>query len=86
MQALKIKPFRAVYFAHTAYGQITEDKVLLLNKISELKMVAELVAIDRTQPCPENKLEFDLLKPFTDNHSIKLIFVDKMKGHAYFCT
>ena len=42
--------------------------------------------IDRTQPCPENKLEFKLLKPFTNKHQIKLIFADKKKGHAYFCT
>ena len=49
-------------------------------------MVAELVAIDWTQPCPENKLEFDLPRPFTNDHQLKLIFVDKMKRHAYFCT
>ena len=83
MQALKIKPFRAVYFTRTAYGQITEDKVLLLSKESELKMVAELIPLDRTQECPENKLDFDLQQPL-NNHQIKLMFADQKKGHAYF--
>ena len=84
--ALKIKPFKAVYKKYTAHIQITEDKVLLLSRVEELKMVAELVPIDKTQPCPEHKLEFELSEPFTNNHQIKLIFVDKMKEHAYFCT
>ena len=84
--ALKITPFKQVYCAHTAYTQITEDRVLLLSVVEELKIVAELVPIDRTQRCTENKLEFDLLKPFTRFHQIKLIFVDKKKGHAYFCS
>jgi hypothetical protein len=39
-------------------------------------MVAELVPIDRTKPCPENKLDFKLLKPFTEKHQIKLIIAD----------
>ena len=84
MQALKIKPFRVVYFAHTAYGQITEDKVLLLSKESELKMVAELIPLDRTQECPENKLNFDLQQTLSSKHQIKLMFADQKKGHAYF--
>ena len=84
MQALKIKPFRAVYFSLTAYGQITEDKVLLLNKESELKMVAELIPLDRTQECAENKLNFDLQQTLSNNHQIKLMFADQKKGHAYF--
>ena len=60
--------------------------MLLLSRVDEFKMEAELVSIDRTQPCPENKLEFKLLKPFTNRHQIKLIFSDKKKGLAYFCT
>ena len=60
--------------------------MLLLSVVEELKIVAELVPIDRTQPCPENKIEFDLTKPFTANHHINLIYVDKKKGHAYFCS
>ena len=84
MHALKIKPFISEYFTSTAYGQITEDKVLLLSKESELKMVAELIPLDRTQECPENKLDFDLQQPFSGNHQIKLMFADQKKGHAYF--
>ena len=49
-------------------------------------MVAELVPIDPTQPCPENKLEFDLQKRFTKYHQLDLVFVDQKKAHAYFCT
>ena len=60
--------------------------MLLLSRVDEFKMEAELVSIDRTQPCPENKLEFKLLKPFTYKHRINLMFADKKKGHAYFCT
>ena len=87
MVALKVKPFKAVYKNFTAHTQITEDKVLLLSSVDEFKIEAELVPIDRTQPCPENKLEFDLLKPFIKNHhQITLMFADKKKGHAYFCT
>ena len=84
--AVKVKPFKAVYGQDTAHTQITEDKVFLLSCVDEFKMEAELVSIDRTQPCPENKLEFKLLKPFTNKHQIILIFADKKKRHAYFCT
>ena len=58
--------------------------MLLLSYKSELKMVAELIPLDRTQECPENKLDFDLQQPFSGNHQIKLMFADQKKGHAYF--
>ena len=84
--ALKVKPLKAVNAKYTAHTQITEDKVLLLSVVDKFKMEAELVSIDWTQPLPENKLEFKLLKRFTIKHQIKLMFADKKKGHAYFCT
>ena len=84
--ALKVKKFKAIYNQDTVYAQITEDKVLLLSQVSEFQMVAELVPIDRTQICQENKLAFTLEKPFTDDHQIKLMFADKQKGHAFFFT
>ena len=78
LNALKVKQFKAVLFATTAHAMITEDKVLLLSKVqaSEFAMVAELVSIDRTQPCPENKLDLTLMKPFADDHQINLMFAD----------
>ncbi len=42
--------------------------------------------IDRTQKCSDDKLEFYLAEIFSSDHQINLIFVDKRKGHAYFCT
>ena len=51
-----------------------------------MDMVAELVPLDRTQPCPENKLDFKLQKPFTNNHQVTLVFADQKKRIAYFCT
>ena len=84
--ALKVKPLKAVNAKYTAHTQITEDKVLLLSVVDKFKMEAELVSIDWTQPLPENKLEFKLLKRFTNKHQINLMFADKKKGHAYFCT
>ena len=58
--------------------------MLLLSKESELKMVAELIPLDRTQECPENKLNFDLQQTLSSKHQIKLMFADQKKGHAYF--
>ena len=58
--------------------------MLLLSKESELKMVAELIPLDRTQQSPENKLDFDLQQPFSGSHQINLMFADQKKGHAYF--
>lgn len=49
-------------------------------------MIAELLPVDRTQESPEIQLEFDLNKEFTENHQINLIYVEKAKGNAYFCT
>ena len=78
LDALKVKQFKAVLFATTAHAMITEDKVLLLSKVqaSEFAMVAELVSIDTTQSCPENKLDVTLLKPFAEWHQINLMFAD----------
>jgi hypothetical protein len=84
--ALKVKAFSAVLNAETAHVQISEDKVLLLSRISALDMVAELVPLDRNQVCPENRLIFKLQKPFTSNHQISLVFADAQKQIAYFCT
>ena len=60
--------------------------MLLLSRASQIEMVAELVPLDRTQPCPENKLDFKLQKPFTNNHQVTLVFADQKKRIAYFCT
>ena len=54
--------------------------------VNELDMVAELVPLDITQPCPENNLDFKLQKPFTNNHQVTLVFADQKKRIAYFCT
>ena len=47
--AMKVKAFEAVDDESSTYTRITEDKILLLSVVSELKMVAELVLMDRTQ-------------------------------------
>ena len=46
LAALRIKPFK--YVKKTAYGQIGENKMLLLSLKSELEMFAEMAPIDRT--------------------------------------
>ena len=46
--AIKVNAFEAFDDESSTYTRITEDKILLLSVVSELKMVAELVLMDRT--------------------------------------
>ena len=60
--------------------------MVLLSRLEDLKMVAELVPVDITQISQEYKLDFDLHTPITNSHQIKLMLADQKKRHAYFFT
>lgn len=42
--------------------------MLLINRVSEFEMKAELVPLDMNQNLTEKQLKIELTRPFTDNH------------------
>lgn len=80
LKALKLQEFKGIDTQFASFAHIHKDYMLLLSQVSEFRMNASLIPIDRNMPSDFSTLNFDLKEIFTHSQQVDLVFSDPNCG------